>query len=311
MRFKNVVILILFSMIGAFSFCENWYVCLASFKSEEKADELVKILENEKISTTKTKFFKDNENVFRVFYSEIFTTLPKAQVKRDNLLQNNILKNLKLNDLWCCKETEIGEVLKVQISEEDKQIIIVTVNGVPYKKIEIKKSENKQVKININIDKNTTNSVRIDNNEVTSVAEIAENPSELENLRALVESLRTENEMLRSLQSNTSVDKTSEEIKKDDVESTEIVETTDTTETNESNVENELNESINLEEKNDVEINQENDSENTADLIEENSTLNTDENISEKTEIVSEENADASNESEVEQKNIENVLDEK
>lgn len=153
-KMRKALFLMAFLALSAFAVSENWYICLASFMHEDKADALISALDGKGIPAVKSEFVKPTgEKFFRILFAQLFPNLTKAQLKRDNLRANPAVLELGLDGLWCCRVSDIGSLDNSNPPESEKQVILVLINGVPYKRLEIDRSDNKLIKVNINIDR--------------------------------------------------------------------------------------------------------------------------------------------------------------
>lgn len=153
-KMRKALFLMAFLALSAFAASENWYICLASFMHEDKADALISALDGKGIPAVKSEFVKPTgEKFFRILFAQLFPNLTKAQLKRDNLRANPAVLELGLDGLWCCRVSDIGSLDNTNPPESEKQVILVLINGVPYKRLEIDRSDNKLIKVNINIDR--------------------------------------------------------------------------------------------------------------------------------------------------------------
>ncbi|WP_406032775.1 SPOR domain-containing protein, partial [Treponema saccharophilum] len=135
---RKALFLMAFLALSAFAASENWYICLASFMHEDKADALISALDGKGIPAVKSEFVKPTgEKFFRILFAQLFPNLTKAQLKRDNLRANPAVLELGLDGLWCCRVSDIGSLDNSNPPESERQVILVLINGVPYKRLEI------------------------------------------------------------------------------------------------------------------------------------------------------------------------------
>ena len=104
---KKIAVAVLFLMcVPAFS--DDWVVCMGSFKSYDNALERLHLLSEADIPVFIAEHKKnEDETLFRVIYSDYFYTAKEALNACNRLLTKNIVKELNLFDLWCCKKSDL------------------------------------------------------------------------------------------------------------------------------------------------------------------------------------------------------------
>lgn len=159
-------------LISALSFADGWYVCMGSFRNLDKANDRARILNESGFSVFVSEVEKSNsEKLYRVLFSQNFSNKKEAVAKRNELLEKNKIKSMKLNDLWCCESDgrRVGEnpvslnqrvVVTNQNQDEEpvpvrpepvNQTIVVSVNGEEQQRFDIN-SDDRLIKINVKVD---------------------------------------------------------------------------------------------------------------------------------------------------------------
>ncbi len=100
---KKFLSVFLFAFLAGFSFAEEIYVCVASFKNPENAERLSKNLE----ASGKENFIFETESngqkLFRVLLSDSFESKSAARNFRDSVQNSDFAKKLNLEGLWICE----------------------------------------------------------------------------------------------------------------------------------------------------------------------------------------------------------------
>ena len=130
MKFRLIILLLL---ICTFLFSEENYVCLGSFKDENKAKDFVTLLEGYKIPCIISEYKKNDEIFYRVLFSEEYTNKDMANLHKTMLENLPIIKQLNINGLWnYTKEENIvideNRILIIKDSDSGNPISEANVN---------------------------------------------------------------------------------------------------------------------------------------------------------------------------------------
>lgn len=137
---KKFISVIFFSVLLNFSFAEEIFVCVGSFKNPKNAENLVKNLENLGTESFIFETQVNNQTLFRVLLSEPFDSKEKARNFRNSVENSNFSKKLNLTGLWICQankpknkknvenavEETVTELIKPIVLEENKNEIPVS-----------------------------------------------------------------------------------------------------------------------------------------------------------------------------------------
>ena len=137
---KKFISVILFSVLLSFSFAEEVFVCVGSFKNPKNAENLVKNLENLGTESFIFETQVNNQTLFRVLLSDAFDSKEKARNFRNSVENADFAKNLNLTGLWICQahkpenkkivETAVEEIIEAPVKpivlEENKNEIPVS-----------------------------------------------------------------------------------------------------------------------------------------------------------------------------------------
>ncbi len=116
MKFKFFCLFILVSLLCSAAAKDSpvsagdWHVCTGSFSKKENADNAVKKLNEEGISSFSSKTEKDGKILYRVLTEKKFDDIKEARKYRDELSASKAASELKLKGLWVCQEdkTEVA-----------------------------------------------------------------------------------------------------------------------------------------------------------------------------------------------------------
>ena len=100
---KKFISVFLFFVLLNFSFAEEIFVCVGSFKNPKNAENLVKNLENLGTESFIFKTQVNNQFLFRVLLSEPFDSKEKARNFRNSVENADFTKKLNLTGLWICQ----------------------------------------------------------------------------------------------------------------------------------------------------------------------------------------------------------------
>ena len=137
---KKFISVILFSVLLSFSFAEEVFVCVGSFKNPKNAENLVKNLENLGMESFIFETQVNNQTLFRVLLSDAFDSKEKARNFRNSVENADFAKKLNLTGLWICQahkpenkkivETAVEEIIEAPVKpivlEENKNEIPVS-----------------------------------------------------------------------------------------------------------------------------------------------------------------------------------------
>lgn len=132
---KKFISVIFFSVLLNFSFAEEIFVCVGSFKNPKNAENLVKNLENLGTDSFIFETQVNNQTLFRVLLSEPFDSKEKARNFRNSVENSNFSKKLNLTGLWICQANKV----------ENKKIVENTVEEIvtePVKSIVLEENKN-------------------------------------------------------------------------------------------------------------------------------------------------------------------------
>ena len=133
------------------AFCEDWYVCLGSFKKQELAEKRMGLFVDSDISAFISEAkSKDGDTLYRVLYFKPFDSYSSALSKRRELSRHPVIRKFGIDDLWCCKSdgpllktVEIVKEVPVEVEKEVvKEIPVEVIKEVP---VEVEKEVIKEV----------------------------------------------------------------------------------------------------------------------------------------------------------------------
>ena len=100
---KTVFLLILFFLFTSnYLFCEDWFVCLGSFKVKQNAQSRVAELEKYDIASFIYEAETDGQILYRVLFDELYKDRISARTARNNLEKLSVMNKLGIKDLWIC-----------------------------------------------------------------------------------------------------------------------------------------------------------------------------------------------------------------
>lgn len=131
---KKLLSFLLITLISASLFAEEWYICLGSYKNIDNANARLDVLKENFFPAEIIETVNDNEETFyRVVLSEPFSTKVDAIVRREQIRRLAVVKELKINDLWCWEkpapvvEEHVMNTLPVSIpTTYDRRYIYIT-----------------------------------------------------------------------------------------------------------------------------------------------------------------------------------------
>ena len=118
---KTATLLVLFLLFSSnYLFCENWFVCLGSFKVKQNAQNRVAELEKYDIASFIYEAKTDGQILYRVLFDEVYEDRIAARSARNNLEKNSAMNKLGINGLWICvAEREVFvEVVEADLEPE-------------------------------------------------------------------------------------------------------------------------------------------------------------------------------------------------
>lgn len=137
---KKFISVFLFFVLLNFSFAEEIFVCVGSFKNPENAENLVKNLENLGTESFVFEAQVNNQTLYRVLLSNSFDLKEEARKFRNSVENADFAKKLNLSGLWICQANKpvsdkttkepaaesVAEAVKPIILEENKNEIPVS-----------------------------------------------------------------------------------------------------------------------------------------------------------------------------------------
>lgn len=115
---------IIFLLMAAFCFAEDWYICLGSYENKTEAELRMRMLEENKIPVQMTEFVKtDGTKFYRVFFSEKLENQKIAEFVKNLLSTDPQSKDLIDGNIWL---TSISQTPYVASSVDPaKRILII------------------------------------------------------------------------------------------------------------------------------------------------------------------------------------------
>ena len=106
MRFIYKKAFFIFVLFSVFSFnclfCEDWFVCLGSFKVKQNAENRVTQLSKNNIQAFVYETQADGQTLYRVLLDEPFSDRNAARNQKNKLSNNAVINALGINGLWIC-----------------------------------------------------------------------------------------------------------------------------------------------------------------------------------------------------------------
>lgn len=99
-------------VVGAV-FADGYHVCVASYKSLDNAETMLKKLEKQSVSALVSENKVKNQTYYRVLLSKEFKKAQDARKYRDEVKNYSFVKELGLKDFWVCESEKI--VLRNQL----------------------------------------------------------------------------------------------------------------------------------------------------------------------------------------------------
>ena len=99
-------------VVGAV-FADGYHVCVASYKSLDNAETMLKKLEKQSVSALVSENKVKNQTYYRVLLSKEFKKAQDARKYRDEVKDYSFVKELGLKDFWVCESEKI--VLRNQL----------------------------------------------------------------------------------------------------------------------------------------------------------------------------------------------------
>ena len=127
---KKFISVLLFSVLLNFSFAEEIFVCVGSFKNPKNAENLVKNLENLGAESFIFETQINNQTLFRVLLSDPFDSKEKARNFRNSVQNADFAKKLNLTGLWICQAQKpqnkkiVENAVEKIIKEPEKTIVL-------------------------------------------------------------------------------------------------------------------------------------------------------------------------------------------
>ncbi len=137
---KKFISVFLFFVLLNFSFAEEIFVCVGSFKNPENAENLVKNLENLGTESFVFETQVNNQTLYRVLLSNSFDLKEEARKFRNSVENADFAQKLNLSGFWICQANKpvfdkttkgpaadsVAEAVKPIILEENKNEIPVS-----------------------------------------------------------------------------------------------------------------------------------------------------------------------------------------
>ena len=113
MKSKRVLVFsCLFLFFTNLLFCQEWYVCLSSFKNPDNAKNFAALLTKNNLPSWVFKTPTEKGDFYRVLYSQACEDLKKAHVLRDKIAASKEAGQFNLSGLWVC-QVPVEKVPKV------------------------------------------------------------------------------------------------------------------------------------------------------------------------------------------------------
>ncbi len=113
---KKIIMIFLSLCLSFCAFAEEWYICLGVFRQIDNANALLTTLQDNffpaKIEESKNS---DDEILYKVVLNESYETKVDAIVRSVKIKTLAIIKELKINDLWCWQKPEPVEIAEIPI----------------------------------------------------------------------------------------------------------------------------------------------------------------------------------------------------
>lgn len=93
-------------VVGAV-FADGYHVCVASYKSLDNAETMLKKLEKQSVSALVSENKVKNQTLYRVLLSKEFKKASDARKYRDEVKNYSFVKELGLKDFWVCESEKI------------------------------------------------------------------------------------------------------------------------------------------------------------------------------------------------------------
>ena len=101
---------------------EDWYVCLASFKSKQNAENYAKVLTQNKLPSRVYFLSTQGGDYYRVLYDEPVDSIKKARELRDKIAASREAELLKFKGLWVCS-AKLEKVASNNLSGQGEQTV--------------------------------------------------------------------------------------------------------------------------------------------------------------------------------------------
>ncbi len=123
---KKILLFILMMFFSFVSFCEEWKVCLGSFKILDNAKKRVELLNENGIPVAIEEYQKDENTIlYRIFYSEILKDKESALLHKKLLSNFPPIKEMQISDVWFLEVTEVLPETELQIEAEPEENSVV------------------------------------------------------------------------------------------------------------------------------------------------------------------------------------------
>lgn len=128
---KKLLLICIFASIPFFTFAENWFVCLGSFKNLKNAEEFALKLKKSEVPCFIYYLKSEKGSLYRVLFKEQFKEASDARSFKNGLSESKKIKALKLGELWICKaDVDLKVPVKTKKTEipsqpSDKPAVVV------------------------------------------------------------------------------------------------------------------------------------------------------------------------------------------
>lgn len=106
-------------LIYSGSFAADWYVCLGSFKTLEKAEIYTQIFTEKGIDVKIAEADVNDEILYRVIYDVPCPTKPIARIVLENIPENRKFEGLNFSDYWICEAVPLNLEKELENNTED------------------------------------------------------------------------------------------------------------------------------------------------------------------------------------------------
>ena len=123
MKIKKLVVFLAFCFMLQNLIAEEWYVCLASFKSKDNAESYCVLLEKNELPSWIFFSSTSKGDFYRVLYDVPKDTVEDARKLRDVIASSKGAKALKLEGLWICSAKKEGKKTVIQDAAKQQSVV--------------------------------------------------------------------------------------------------------------------------------------------------------------------------------------------